>query len=322
MPDRGGSNTKHEGAKGPTTGKLYYGQRAGLDAPQLEYAKMRALIAAKYEALEDGGWFQEWFGYYCVDSHDVPGKAGSDPNGFLHTKLWIADLWPLRAKVSTLDETALFSVVELLHDCVSKPIEGWHHDFGGCGMHWSTFDGAAGQGRWRDEVNGVLQFYGEGFELSTDGEVQRRGAEGVRELLAQSAPSNAPRGDRDKVTEAVRAFRHFSATREQRINAVRNLADVLEFYRQQIKTSELKRDEGDLFNIANNFGIRHHNERQKDEYSDGFIDWLFHVYLASVHLVLRLVHGADEPAPPPLPIVPEPTEGYRDEDYGGSDIPF
>jgi hypothetical protein len=87
---------KHEGAKGPGAGKLYYGQRAGLDAPQLEYAKMRALLVAAYTALEDTGWFQEWFGYTCVDAGDVDGKAGPDVSGFILTRLWIADLWPLR----------------------------------------------------------------------------------------------------------------------------------------------------------------------------------------------------------------------------------
>lgn len=306
--------TKHEGAAGPKPGRLYYGQRAGLDAPQLEFAKVRSLIAATFSSLDESGWFQEWFGYWCVDNDFVPGKAGEDREGFIHTRTWLEGVWPLREKLSTLDETALFTIVELLHDCISKPINGHYHSYGGCGMHWSEFDGAMGQAHWRETLNGVLQFYGEGFELSPEGEVQRRGAEGVRELLAQSAPKKAPRADRDKVTEAVRAFRHFSATREQRINAVRNLADVLEFYRPQIKTSELGSDEAALFNIANNFGIRHHNKIQKPEYSDSFVDWLFHMYLASVHLMLRLVHGTGSASSPPPP--------FTDQDDNDDDIPF
>jgi hypothetical protein len=44
------------------------------------------------------------------------------------------------------------------------------------------------------------------------------------------------------------------------------LADVLEWLRPQIKMALLKEDEQDLFNIANNFGIRHMNQNQKLHY--------------------------------------------------------
>lgn len=292
---------KHDGAKGPPAGKLYFGQRAGLDAPQLEFAKMRSLVVAAYSALETAGWFNEWFGYTCVDAGDIEGKAGADLNGFLLTRLWLPDLWPLRQKLLEADETVLFSAIELLYDCVSEPKDGHYHSWNSCGWHYETFDGAAGQTRWRGDMNRILQHYGDGFELSANGEVQKLGASGVRELLKQPVPKGTPRNDREKVENAVRAYRHFSATRPQRIDAVRNLVDVLELYRQQLKVSELSADEKDLYNIANNFAIRHYNKGMKDQYSDDFVDWLFHMYLATVHLMLRLVHGSEPTAPDPEP---------------------
>jgi hypothetical protein len=44
---------------------------------------------------------------------------------------------------------------------------------------------------------------------------------------------------------------------------VRDLADVLEYLRPNVQTLLTSKDENDLFNLANNFGIRHHNDRQK-----------------------------------------------------------
>jgi hypothetical protein len=44
-----------------------------------------------------------------------------------------------------------------------------------------------------------------------------------------------------------------------------NLLDVLEFLRPAIKQHLNKKDENDIFNIAN-FGIRHHNKDQQTEY--------------------------------------------------------
>jgi hypothetical protein len=49
------------------------------------------------------------------------------------------------------------------------------------------------------------------------------------------------------------------------------------------------KDEGDLFNIANNFGIRHHNELQKTSYDSIWLNWMFYFYLATVHTLVRMI---------------------------------
>ena len=51
-----------------------------------------------------------------------------------------------------------------------------------------------------------------------------------------------------------------------------------------------KQDENDLFNIANNFGIRHHNDQQKTSYDTAlWLSWMFYFYLATIHVVLRKI---------------------------------
>ena len=45
---------------------------------------------------------------------------------------------------------------------------------------------------------------------------------------------------------------------------------------------------GALFDIANNFAIRHNNEMQKREYDILWLTWIFYVYLAIIHLLLRV----------------------------------
>jgi hypothetical protein len=47
--------------------------------------------------------------------------------------------------------------------------------------------------------------------------------------------------------------------------------------------------EGDLFNIANNFAIRHNNREQRGEYDrEVWLRWMFYVYLATIHAVSRV----------------------------------
>jgi hypothetical protein len=47
---------------------------------------------------------------------------------------------------------------------------------------------------------------------------------------------------------------------------VRELFDVLEKLRPEVRAEMLRGDEADLFNFANNFTIRHLNEIQKGNY--------------------------------------------------------
>jgi len=48
------------------------------------------------------------------------------------------------------------------------------------------------------------------------------------------------------------------------------------------------KDESALFNIANNFAIRHHNPAQNQNYNEKFwYSWMFHFYLATYHTIVR-----------------------------------
>ena len=52
----------------------------------------------------------------------------------------------------------------------------------------------------------------------------------------------------------------------------------------------MKDDEPELFNIANNFGVRHHNQKQKTGYDQAlWLSWMFYLYLSTIHLVARKI---------------------------------
>ena len=120
--------------------------------------------------------------------------------------------------------------------------------------------------------------------------------------MSAATPANAADKDRAKVVGAIRTFRLAKATREQRQQAVRDLIDILEFHRPAVRAHLGKKGEGDLFNIANNFALRHHNSSQSDDYGEDWLTWLFYLYLSTVHLVLGRVHDSEavvQNVPPP-----------------------
>lgn len=56
------------------------------------------------------------------------------------------------------------------------------------------------------------------------------------------------------------------------------------------------KDEADLFHLANNFGLRHHNESQKTDYDAAiWLSWLYYYYLATIHATTRMIDTRDGP---------------------------
>ncbi len=131
--------------------------------------------------------------------------------------------------------------------------------------------------------------YKEGYELSADGEILTLPDSGLEALLEASLPSIDPDDVEARIEAARQKFRRHRSSLDERRDAIRDLADVLEFLRPKIKGVITSKDENDLFNLANSFGIRHHNEKQKVEYDKAiWYSWMFYYYLATIHAVLRL----------------------------------
>ena len=272
--------------------KPYYSVRTGknIGGAKLDLDKFRRLFASIYKQLESDGYFQEFFGYQCVDQGFVPGRLGSDIEGEIILQLGKSGLWPIPEMVEDYTEDDLFDVIEFLHEHVSKGVKGWNHTYGDCGMHWSKFDREAGRAEYREKVNRILQKYDGGYELSEDGEILSLPQSGLKPLLEEPLPSIDPININARVEAAVRKYRLHSASEDDKRGAIRDLADVLEFLRPELRGVLSSGDEDDLFNIVNNFGIRHHKKGQKIEYDKAiWYDWLFNYYLAAIHGVVRLL---------------------------------
>ncbi|MCX5545193.1 hypothetical protein M3A49_38100 [Paraburkholderia sp. CNPSo 3076] len=70
---------------------------------------------------------------------------------------------------------------------------------------------------------------------------------------------------------------------------------MLEFIRNEAKAVLTSQDEADLFQLANNFGIRHHRKDQKTDYDSSiWLSWMFYYYLATIHACFRLIEKAKD----------------------------
>ena len=226
--------------------RRYYSTRRHPESAAVKLPALKKIIQAIFDDFEQRGYFQEMFGFTCVDAGYISGKAGLDISAFCLRRLRKLDLWPIREKLESYSEEDLFDVIELLHDCVSKPIEGRYHSYSECGWHYETFDSEPGRKEFREPVNEVLEDYGERFELSAEGEIIVLGERGLENLLKAEFPKPYvdAKNVEGKVESAIRKFRRFNSSVDDRRDAVRNLADVLEFLRPKIEKVLASKDEG------------------------------------------------------------------------------
>ena len=272
----------------------YYSIRTGKNPKtRWDIPLFREVFLSIYLHFREKEYFQEYFGYECVDAGDVPGRLGPDLKGHFLRSLHKIDVWPINERYEEYSEEDLFDVIELLYDCVSRPVDGYHHSYGDCGWHYEKFDRQEGRNEYRSVMNEQLRDYGQGYELSDKGEIRTLPPVGMTQLFQAQVPADDE--NKKRVEAAIEKFRGRNSSIDDRRHAVRNLADVLEFLRPKVKSILTNKDERDLFELANRFGIRHHNERQQTRYAPAiWLSWMFYYYLASIHALTRLLENQEQ----------------------------
>lgn len=273
----------------------FYSLRSGKNsnAQGFDLEQIKDLFLRCFTNMKKEGYFDEKFGFYCVDSGFNEGQI-KDVEFDMLIKIRKNNLWPIDEKCLKYSEDDLLDVIEFLYFNVSKPIEGTYHGWGECGMHWETFNKVDGQEEYRSKINEIFALYKKPFELNKSGMVLEAPEIGFDSIFEASLPTDSA-DILSRINAAVLSFRRHGSTLDDRRQAVRDLADVLEYLKPEAELLISRKDEKDLFNIANNFGIRHHNDKQKTNYDAGlWLSWMFYFYLATIHLLLRKIKSGTE----------------------------
>jgi hypothetical protein len=270
--------------------RQYYSVRTGKITPddEVNFDVLKQFFLLKLNKLNIEGYYQKYFGIDCTDG-SMLGLLGEDLGSIMFVNLRKKNLYPIIENLENYSEDDLFDVLEFLHDHCSKGINGIYHSWNNCGNHYEDFSDYDGQKYFRELINPILKEYKNGFEISIKGEILILSDSGLSNLFEADIPTNDKENISSKIESAILKFRRYKSTLDDRREAIRELADVLEFIRPSIKAYLNKKDENDLFNIANNFGIRHHNKEQQTEYDKAiWLSWIFYYYLATLHAILRI----------------------------------
>lgn len=185
-----------------------------------------------------------------------------------------------------VSDDLIYSLVEYFHDQAQRPRTYSTHEYGGCGRHYSDYDAIAGRTIYRWRLNQLLRDHNIPLQLAAKGDelgrLVREFSPPFQDLVESQVTARTQPGD--EIAHAIRDFRSRGASIVVKRTAITLIANNFETRRQALK-AHLKKDEQDLFNIANNFKLRHRNDGQKEEYGHEFADWIFWNFLAAVELL-------------------------------------
>lgn len=248
-----------------TSNRKYYGQRTNDVNSKISFEELKELFLSTYLEFEYSHYF---------DRAEL--NWGKEVGLFIYLKTKTWNIWPIKNYIEFYDEATLFTVIEFLYDYVAKP-----------GFRRYEASPIEGKIQYREAINKILEDYNGGYRLSKDGEILKLSPSGFEPLIHEAVKTNDPKNIDLRIKYAISKFLRYSSSTGDKKEAVRTLADVLEFLRKDnIKLP--KKDDSELFQIINKFDIRHHNQTQKGDYDkEVWYDWMFYTFLASIHVLLK-----------------------------------
>jgi len=195
---------------------------------------------------------------------------------------------------NAITEDHIFETMEFLYDHVAKP-GAWTSLTADNGFNYYDYDGydeEAGKEEFREIANSFLCDYPMGYELIKDGTVLSMGADGLQHILDAEIVQYDEANVDSRVRGAILKWRNRHVTISEKKEAIRELTDVFEWLKKTKRLDRVldKKDESAIFEIANSFGIRHHDPHQKTNYDRNiWYSWIFHFYLATYHAAIRLL---------------------------------
>jgi hypothetical protein len=271
----------------------FFSETRGLRSYTL--SDLRKQVRGVFTYLLNNHYLAHSLGFGCIDGiHHSElgwwrfGAAGDDWASYFFARSRRMDLHPVEPVKNEWTEDQLFDFIQFLGQEVQKPKETWFHDFSNCGVHPLRFDREAGLADFLDIVNPLLKAYGPGWELKASLAIVELAPSGLGQLVEQLPPPGFGLEAGGEIATAIHKYRHRGATVHDRKDAVLALGRAFERYRVQAK-QHLGPDESDLFNILNNFAIRHATDKQKGDYDPVWMAGLFYHYLAMIHVLGHLI---------------------------------
>ncbi|OIJ12958.1 hypothetical protein BKP35_10385 [Anaerobacillus arseniciselenatis] len=260
--------------------KKYYSERNNIrERERYNEKDLSELFVQTYYELSDKKMFEELIGYTDTWGNRIKGKIAGSFDTFVFKRIGKRDLVPIDDEIFYREDD-VFDLMELFYDYVSQPVKI---------QPIREYDKEAGKNEFRKEMNTILNNYGKGFELSVQGYIREIIDTGLEKVVDEKHEFVNDDDSEKRIEDAKKKFFHYKADEADKRGAILEVGAVLEKLKKTGKLGFNKKDENDLFEVLNNFSLRHNRPDQKPNYDKGiFYPWLFFNLLSAVDASLKL----------------------------------
>ena len=274
--------------------KEYYAKRNNLLTNDLElnFNEVLSYFLQIYKYFDDKGSFNA-----AVEGiwRQIPGTMNQEqikeptlapsPEIFFALNLQSKKVWPIWEYGGNYDEATLFSVIEILYDHIG--IYNYQTD---------EFEYNKLREEFAEKINNILKAYKIGYYLEpTNGFIMKVPNKALKEQLQYNG-EEMPATVFEQLATASEMYYRFDSNMEQKKKAINILADILENKREDLKEVlnveyGIAKDKHDrlIFDIVNNYNIRHNRANQKSDYSKNiWYDWMMQYYTSVIIAFYRL----------------------------------
>jgi len=266
-------------------GPYFEERETGVSGAAFPHESLPGEFLRLFERLREGWYFAK-----AIPDSQYDGFPGNDAmDAALERRTGRRGMWSGGTAIWT--EPTLFTVVEVLGELVARP-RSTQYEPSRAMWVYSDFDRKTGCELFRYWSNQILGRTGEPFRVAGAGPDIGRVVQFVGSYehdFIESMTGRASGVDLDAVSHAISSYRKRNAARQDKEVAIVELAGVLEQRRKSVLEASLSKDELELFNILNRFGLRHKRDDQRLDYDEIFLDWIFLRCLSTIALVDRLL---------------------------------
>ncbi|MDF9556307.1 hypothetical protein P5757_09540 [Bacillus tropicus] len=248
----------------------YYAERNSLISDRkYDLSDLRKLFIHFHDTLRLEGYLERFYGG-IIGGNWYNSAYGSDINAFGLAETGFRGILPVD-NYTAYTETQIFTLIELFYNYVND-------------INYSHLSN--GKEEYRKRINKILSSYGKGWEFTKEGYVRELIEDGLSELVDNTYEDSSTYSEVQKVKQK---FLKYDSTLDDKKDALIRLGSILEPLRAEMTTKISKEDTSAIFNILNNFQLRHNNANQKTDYDkDIYYPWMFYQILAALDAFLKI----------------------------------
>ncbi|WP_239616843.1 hypothetical protein [Cohnella mopanensis] len=256
--------------------KDYFSTRVGIPQAKISLRDLIQTFISIHKEFYHKNYLREFYGF--------EDKYGNWHTGFINDDFEAFTLRTIGRKIEqptlidnyiSYKEYELFDVIELLHEYIIYPIyevpEGKNNE-------WRKREARS---QYRTQINNILRIYNEGWELSIDGYIRELIVRDLSNLIDEHSTTGDSLNVDNNIASAKKRFLKYGSTIEDKRAALIEIAAAFEYIRKQLEKS-IPKEESDIFQLLNRFGIRHNKLDQLVGYDkEIYYHWIFYYFISA-----------------------------------------